>query len=1777
MRGLDITKVNPKTGQNFTPAELAEINLKERFNEQFAYGELESLQAGSVRELVPDGTNDFFEYSRSGFIVGNDNEETRAQLQPWYEQLGNATLKMGGLAVTTFADGTAGLLFGLGNVAASGKDQGYYNAFINNPFSNWLLDLNENMERALPNYRTKEEQENAFYENMLSATGAANFWGDTVLKNAGFAIGAMGAGALTFGAGAELSGLNRLMKSSKYLETLTLAAKEGKVLTQAEVAAAKTLTAEGLASAKAGDALLELDRVSKAIKARTAANQLVSSFVGSIGEGRIEALSNSREFQKTRMEEYDQAFENGLITREEYDAKISKLDKEVLNYQNSLFSANVALLSLSNYTQFRNVFAKGFTPNKLATDAVNTVEKEGLSLYELAKRGKLQKTMDTVKLLKNPLAEMTEEQGQFAMQKAADTYYSMKLDNEANATVKNMMFSVGQGFKEAYGSEEGWESAFVGMIIGGLGVPTIMKKESGKYGLGLAGGIRQDYKEQKAGREKLEMGVQTANELIKDSMTRKLYDSAVVDVALEKKFNQSVQENDRMNGNTIAAMQLANMVDAFASIGKYDDLITRLQDENNLSAVELRQKYRTKAVSPLTGKEQEVDFFSNMTDDQVKIYIKQKSETAIARAEKIKKIRENIDVRFANHSADAKNDMLLKSAAIVDMDERITKLLDELKGETAANFYRGLENLKKNMDPKEFTAMLNNIAVSDFSDFATPVDLEQFLKKQNGLANYEKLIKEYVDYQTDVEKKIGFTEKARDLYGLIAKRQMFNDIYFKMSDADYAANQDAANQSTRNEIELASRASSERRLRLYKENTSDDPEFGFDSTEFEAVTGRDEINTVRGVKTKEDGTKEEMPPIRYTRKDDEVRTSKTGDKYQTYYYIDEKTGAEKKIDIANPVEDSRVEDQVTRLKYAKGDSNNLVDEEGNKYSLDDLVNDPTFLKAKATTVSEQRQEIILGVRKQTLNQLRENNIALRKTLGVTIAAVEDAVEKAKALLARARANKSGTTRTKIDGKLTVFTIFGLEADLKTLEEELNELYTKRNELRDQEYQEILYKMRQAEAKDKKGFARKQFAEDIAAIEKQGKDFDEALKKANTKVSKLKSLISRLKNLVGVIYPKFKKMYRDIHGVDPSEEDYQFVKQNLRTHGILWWGNRLRDGLEKLKAEEASRYANITVKESELEAAEQEVKELEEAIEMNNQMLESLKAEQKVFEDALAKVLAVRRASQTPAVKNAEAASKKKANPESKGIDEEITAEEEPKREKSLFRRLMKSIWDMFSTTGRHIEKDGRLNPDKAQQRWFRTAAKVNVGAGDFTLRVVTLANPGNEKLFENVPDDLKEDAIAVILYRNGKPVGEDLQPVSETDTDRLVYTFLPLANNDAGEFGEKFHDSEANPEQTAQRLEKLQALRDELHKRAKEKKKGTFLKITGRSMGVLNINKMASRKDPDNDTTRPVTDVLMQGTDEQKSSQYTAAQIIVGKASDTQQQSEGIAKITAGGKEVTVVNGLPYMVTQQGNVVPMMSRRVTSDEADTLIELLEAAVDSTTVITEEAYEEAKSKSKEEEEKEKKKDKGVFKPIKIQDKNKILAGKKKGKFLNVFYDKQKKKWGYLAKSAKGKKVHGADTNSINIFEYIGRIIRFGKQGKADDSTLVANANPQTEIFVEKGELHYFDPITNQRVQIPFTKEGIEKNTESLKAFLMSKYHQVSSDLLSEKKSRGEFVVVEQIEIDDEGNPYAVVTRYKDYKSYLIGKKRGKSKKQEDGSYKEPLSRKALRISWIVLRD
>lgn len=1724
----NLVNINPRTNQPYTPTELVEMELNS-INQRYAETPYGGTVVRSPQVSVSDKDNTYFDYLHTGYQIGADNEEMRAQLQPWTEQLGRSATKFIGIGVSTFAQGTIGVLAGLVNLATGKEDQGLYNRFIDNPFSKEMVDFQQRLEEALPNYRTQEEMDNPFWINAIK--NPTNFWGETILKNLGFAVGAMGAGMVTGGIGAELFGLTKLRNTSKVLEGLSKALQEGRTLTAAEQAAMKqmaTLTGEQLATLKNTQVLDELATVAKAIKSKTAMNQVVSSFVGSLGESTFEALQNGKDFKEQRMQGLRAQIESGEITPEEYEQELNNLEKETQNYQNSVFTANVGLLTLSNYTQFRNIFSKGYTPNKvLTTEAINVAEDTGL--YELVKRNKFQKGLDyTAKLLKDPLMEMTEEQGQFAIQKTAESYYNLRLDKDANSDVQNFITSIGRGLQEAYGTEEGWENAFAGLVIGGLGIPTIKRAPGSKLGvkLGIEGGIYGEYKELSAADASFKRNVEAANSYLQDTLTKKLYEGQVVDNALKSMADEALLADDRMNHKTINSMQLANMVDTFVEIGKFEDLKTKIQDENLLSAAELRAKYSSKVVSSVTGKETTLDFFKGMDDDQVKQYIKDKGEKALKQAEKIKKIKEDIDVRFSDYPEGARKDMLLKAAATLDIDDRINSLLGEIKAETGTQFLRGLN---ENFTPE----MIQYI--SDFSALATPVDLEQFLSKKKGLDNYRRLVNEYLEYQSNPETKLKFAEKARDLYGLILQRQAMNDAYFKMADKRYAENAQALAETDAQERFLDKTSKEERYKNFYQANTNEDPEFGFESTVFKVDNGKKDKLTVTGI-SKSTGapiTLQDAQPVTENPNliDEDgnaaVRTSKAGDKYATYKVIVD--GKEVKVEVKNPVESRETIDDTIDLFFKRGQPNVMYDKDGNVYNLEDLEKDPSFLASSSFSREEQRQEIYNNVRVQTLQKQIKANMALAENLRAQKEIIEESIAEAEELLKRAKATKSGRIRVTIDGIKTTFKIFDLENKLAQYRAKIAELDEQRATLFEENNKALAGLKEVQENRFRRDVFNKAITEDIAALQKQIRDVQDAKNQAEATAERMQEVIDALKALVKVIYPRFKALYKSIYGVDPATVNNLMVK----------WQTDVTPLLRQLRAEQTQAFLNLGIEEKQLDAVLEQLAEIQSYINSWEKMINSLNKERSLFEDALAKVLAERRAKQAESAPR-QAAKRTYTQEIDNSQDTLITNYSSPRP----------SIDNAFKTAGMDTLPDGTPNPNKAQQRWSKTVAKIKLSNAKFSLRVVTAQQ--RPDLFVDaegkpLPEKMQENALAVILYKNGAPVDANLQPLGENaGEDQLVYNFIPLPTLQTENY-ERFYDAKDRPIEAAQAMEKLQALRDKLFERAAAGI-NSFLPVTGKSLGLLETT--PHKRTGDRDLTTAVWDTLLGNTENKKGERLGKSRIEIAKATNDEDAAEGWGYITVGKEQVKVKNGLAYFITDEDVVVPLLSRKLSSNETQVVFDLLTALTSSAEIAL--APEEAEAVKKATATKKKKSEFVSLGKDKEQAQKKIGAINKKSKGFKfkLFWNKAKQSWGYYKRKQLTKEEAEAARKSktqdtLSIYDYLRGIVYFGRQDKAEDALLSARPNPQTQLYLTEGQLSFYDFSKGTRVEIPFTQESLEANKDALLTFLENKYHQISNDKLGKS---GSHLEVNRVVFDEEGKPlYVETTKHNSYFSYLISNK------------------------------
>ena len=300
-----------------------------------------------------------------------DVNEYRGQVQPWYSQLANGALKMLTTAGTTIADNTIGLLVGVGqgiaNLADDNPDTGFWSGVWNNDFTNAMADIQEKMEEIAPNYMTNWEQNAAFYERMFSGAGAANFWGNDIMKNAGFTIGTAASLMLTGGVANFL---------------------------------------------KLGNLFKNMSNVGK--YAKWAAN----TFISTIGESSLEALNTYRDNKKVMennlsarnyklSQDIQAEFEDNLasgMSQEDalsiYNYKIQQLDEdaklyrekqeaELINASNAVLAANIATLAVSNNLTLGSLIRGGYGNAKsLLERAVKTVDGkavESTSTKDIAK------------------------------------------------------------------------------------------------------------------------------------------------------------------------------------------------------------------------------------------------------------------------------------------------------------------------------------------------------------------------------------------------------------------------------------------------------------------------------------------------------------------------------------------------------------------------------------------------------------------------------------------------------------------------------------------------------------------------------------------------------------------------------------------------------------------------------------------------------------------------------------------------------------------------------------------------------------------------------------------------------------------------------------------------------------------------------------------------------------------------------------------------------------------------------------------------------------------------------------------------------------------------------------------------------------------------------------------------------------------------------------------------------------------------------------------------
>ena len=800
LRGLNTRTSNGKdyitAYKNFTPP-----NWKDNSTRRQGL-----IDSGPIESVEVEGFGESrYDKKMSQLSELKDLNESRANIQPWYDQIGAGILKGGVLASTTFADGIAGTIIGAMNVLSNAdkiadsdnlwRELG--SQFINNPFSVYMQDINEKVESVLPNYYTKAEQEDPWWEHIFSA----NFIGDKFLKNLGFTVGAAFSGKVNAGAISKTMGLKGVRDAFKGAVTTA----SGRTLnTSSEIAKAY----------KVGDAFMDgvkltedLGKAAKQLKNAEWTLKTIGAVSAAMGEGRIEAITNSKEWAsynelllKDRhqqdidsiegqlFKEHPEWFTNGQITnldgikewnkrKEEIDNKYTESLAELAKYRadmaNADFGLNLIMLSASNLWQYGRFLSGGYNTGRLANGLIRGSLKEGFKKSE----GAVAKQY--ARALSNPFAEANEEMMQSwfsegtGLQQASklNSFYGAKVNPEAEEETTGFLNSMFTGFSNIYGDAQSWEEGFIGGLTGFLGIPSISRTttEGGKkkFKLSLKGELWEGLSDAQKDNKDAQSIVDALNARIKDPEFINYYQGFIRHQKYQNDMEAALKEGKPFDYKNAEHSQFISDAIMFEKAGRLQDLYDIIEEAGNVTENDV-DDIKNLTVDKKTGK----SIFEGKSNQEILDHVKKQVEDVKNKLTKYSEISTNLKTLYGEDIAsEYLEEMTWMMTQIDDWESRFKSLFNEAK--------EGLSGIVQDRDKKYF-GRNEKLKFGDLN-VVTPNDLLNFMDREEA----KKLLKgEVLLAEKDMHKSLRnmqFYLNVQDLFKIWEARNEFIDKYTKLS------------------------------------------------------------------------------------------------------------------------------------------------------------------------------------------------------------------------------------------------------------------------------------------------------------------------------------------------------------------------------------------------------------------------------------------------------------------------------------------------------------------------------------------------------------------------------------------------------------------------------------------------------------------------------------------------------------------------------------------------------------------------------------------------------------------------------------------------------------------------------------------------------------------------------------------------------------------------------------------------------------------------------------
>lgn len=342
-------------------------------------------------------------------------------------------------------------LYGIGGVGQSVYGlkelvtKGTLSAMYDNSFARWLDDMDKRGDYTLNHYYSKEERDAGFLKSMFTT----NFWTNDLLSGAAFTAGAVLSSYAFAGAG------------------LMNAARMG-----ARIGATIAGMGKAVSATKTGfNAMLRAARIGRGIG--KGLDNLTFIGTSTLWEASVESRSGLMESE----ENFKQAYRNAYGREASYE-ELMKFRADNADAANAIFAANIGILTLSNIAMFGDMFGMDLGVDKFIKRNIFGVGAERMdngTLRAITPKKWQKIAGNTFNIIKRPVSEGLYEEGfQGVASKSAEDWVESRYNPMAIRQNIGYMEAIKNGFKETYGSNQGWKGIGIGMIIGSfMGVKTI--------------------------------------------------------------------------------------------------------------------------------------------------------------------------------------------------------------------------------------------------------------------------------------------------------------------------------------------------------------------------------------------------------------------------------------------------------------------------------------------------------------------------------------------------------------------------------------------------------------------------------------------------------------------------------------------------------------------------------------------------------------------------------------------------------------------------------------------------------------------------------------------------------------------------------------------------------------------------------------------------------------------------------------------------------------------------------------------------------------------------------------------------------------------------------------------------------------------------------------------------------------------------------------------------------------------------------------------------------